>query len=274
MFEQAQSCTIAVCLLPPSSVGLFSDTTRHVENRSSAAESLPNSFRTTVNTLVSLVTTQENVGKGSNPGAAVCAGYVVCFYIAIICNNSTRVATLYIEKYFQKGLFKDPRTEKASRRAMFLSVLVALLLLVQTVIALINSQAAADVTGVNPIGVYATVIITQLMVCLIPYCGYVGAKDNDASMLFAACLCSSLCVIFALFGFLVTLVKIDGYGSESCERLREIGLEDRVVLCYVNTGLNVGLTILFAFCAYYTNQLYQYTEIVQVGSPDIEIVQR
>ena len=176
---------------------------------------------------------------------------------------------MFIQKYFQEGLFVDPRTEKDSRRAMCLSICVAVLLLVQTVIAVINTRVAAEAVNKNPVALYITVIVSQVLVCGIPYCGYVGAKNIDAEKLFAACLCSSLCVLSAIFSAVSTLIRFDGYDNASCSSLSDFGLEEYVALCYTNTGINVALTLLFALCAYYTNQLYKQTEVVSFGLPDV-----
>lgn len=168
----------------------------------------------------------------------------------------------------QGVLFEDEATELAARRVMMTSMLLVVVFTVETIISLATAESVYDAIGVpfEPGYVYTSIILASLLVCTIPCCGYVGARDGNSGLLVTAAFFSGCCCIYASFGVITAFVSVSGFEGRSCSLLREVeGLERFEATCYVDLALTVITIPLFAANAAYANDLYAKSQTVVIG---------
>ena len=166
----------------------------------------------------------------------------------------------------------DSQSEKLARVAMLSSVTVAVLILARSIVNLISLGDLAALLGVDPTVSYVQTIAVTILVLLIPYYGYTGAKNSNTQMLNTASCCSAVCLAFAAFGLVTAFIEIPSF-SVPCTTISALGLDPFVPPCFIIAGLNVALIIGFAISCYTTFQLSSRSQVYELGSPHIQTIE-
>lgn len=155
------------------------------------------------------------------------------------------------------GLFDDEKTERTARLVMALSVGTAVFLLIQTIISIVQIPIIYEEAEIEGDSTFAivSVIGAQILVCMIPVCGYMGSKNSDSNQLCCATVWNAICAIFSFWAILISFVQVTGYEASTCDSLSADFDGGFVAACWINTVINILLVPMFAVTAYFANQL-------------------